>query len=108
MPVLYWIQAPSHMPRRGLGGGNSESQGRAKHTRNAIIVVDDDNVIVLDDEEAPRQAPFQGPSAADIATLRTVVALPWLLGPGSYCVCMVIVGCRPFTTIQTCALSVPN
>ena len=81
MPALYGIQAPSHMPRRGLGGGNGESQGRAKHARNAVIVVDDDDVIVLDDEEAPRQAPFQGPAAADTATLRTEAARRLALKP---------------------------
>ena len=64
MPVLYGIgiQPPSHMPRRGHGGGGGGGQGRAKRASTHVIVIDDD--------EAPRQAPFLGPAAAETATLR--------------------------------------
>ena len=63
------MPSPSRfLPRTGLGGGNGEGQGRAKHARTAILVADDDDIIVV--EDAPRQAPFLGPAAADTATLR--------------------------------------
>ena len=75
MPVRHGIQPPPHMPRRGLGGGGVGGQARDKRARDPIVIDDDDDeVIVIGDDnprrQAARQAPFLGPAAADIATLR--------------------------------------
>lgn len=69
MPLPHSSQAP----RRGLGGRGGGEQRPAKRARAHVIVIDDD--------DAPRQAPFPGPAAADTASLRAEAARRLALKP---------------------------